>query len=289
MQRRRSTTQKPKKSTSRTGPDSRSRPISPDNVSLTPSEPQRIQKILAAAGIASRRHVENWIVEGRVKVNGLPAVLGQKVSIGDKVEVDGRPIHLDKRLDQTPKVIAYNKPEGRITSRHDPEGRDTVFSDLPELHRGRWIAIGRLDINTSGLLLFTNDGRLADRLMHPSTGISREYACRILGEVTPEITQALLRGVKLEDGLAKFDSVEQQPGGEGANIWYHVSLREGRNREVRRLWESQQLQVSRLIRLRYGPIRLDRYLSRGQSRYLKPGEVRALYQEAGIPLTEETR
>ncbi|MDX1454078.1 MAG: pseudouridine synthase, partial [Gammaproteobacteria bacterium] len=163
----------------------------------------------------------------------------------------------------------------------------TVFDDLPELKGGRWIAIGRLDINTTGLLLFTNDGALADRLMHPSSEVSREYACRILGEVTAEHLSALQKGVMLEDGMAKFDSIEMRQSTEGANSWFHVTLKEGRNREVRRLWDSQGLKVSRLIRIRYGPIRLDRWLSRGEHRHLKAGELRALYHEAGIPLEGE--
>lgn len=253
----------------------------PEQASLAPSEPERLQKVLAAAGIGSRRHVENWIREGRVKVNGAIAELGQKVSAADQVEVDGRRVHLEKRLEQSPRVIAYHKPEGKVTTRSDPEGRATVFEDLPRLHRGRWIAVGRLDINTSGLLLFTNDGKLADRLMHPSSQVGREYACRILGEVTPELLERLKNGVHLDDGMARFESVEIG-GGEGANQWFHVTLREGRNREVRRLWESQGLQVSRLLRVRYGNVRMDKFLARGKWRNLKPGEMRALYEEAGL-------
>src|SRR5690606_27803886 len=243
--------------------------------------PERLQKVLATAGIGSRRQVEDWIRAGRVTVNGAPAELGMKVSARDRVEVDGRRIHLEKRLDQSPRVIAFHKPEGMVTTRHDPEGRKTVFEALPELSRGRWIAVGRLDINTSGLLLFTNDGRLADRLMHPSSEVSREYACRVLGEVTEEMLERLKKGVTLDDGPARFESIEAA-GGEGANQWFHVTLREGRNREVRRLWESQGLQVSRLIRIRYGNVRMDRFLSRVKWRDLKPGEMRALYEEAGL-------
>lgn len=257
-------------------------PARPEQASLAPVAPERLQKVLATAGVASRRQAEAWIREGRVSVNGAPAELGMKVTVEDRVEVDGRRIHLEKRLDQSPRVIAYHKPIGLVTTRKDPEGRPTVFDELPAISRGRWIAVGRLDINTSGLLLFTNDGTLADRLMHPSSEISREYACRILGEVTPEIVERLKTGVQLEDGPARFDSIETS-GGEGANQWFHVTLREGRNREVRRLWESQGLTVSRLMRVRYGPIRMDRYLSRGRSRSLKPGEMRALYDEAGLP------
>lgn len=253
----------------------------PEQASLAPDAPERLQKVLATAGIGSRRQVEDWIRAGRVTVNGAPAELGMKVSVRDRVEVDGRRIHLEKRLDQSPRVIAFHKPEGMVTTRHDPEGRKTVFEALPELSRGRWIAVGRLDINTSGLLLFTNDGRLADRLMHPSSEVSREYACRVLGEVTEEMLERLKKGVTLDDGPARFESIEAA-GGEGANQWFHVTLREGRNREVRRLWESQGLQVSRLIRIRYGNVRMDRFLSRGKWRDLKPGEMRALYEEAGL-------
>ncbi|HEX7047198.1 MAG TPA: pseudouridine synthase [Gammaproteobacteria bacterium] len=253
----------------------------PEQASLAPTEPERLQKVLATAGVTSRRQIEEWIRAGRVNVNGVPAELGMKVTAGDRVEVDGRQIHLEKRLDQSPRVLAYNKPEGMITTRYDPEGRPTVFDDLPVLTRGRWIAVGRLDINTSGLLLFTNDGALADRLMHPSSEISREYACRVLGEVTDAALAKLKKGVALDDGIARFETIEIA-GGEGANQWFHVTLKEGRNREVRRLWESQDLKVSRLIRLRFGPIRLDRYLMRGKHRNLKPGEMRALYDEAGL-------
>lgn len=257
-------------------------PTRPEQASLAPTEPERLQKVLATAGVGSRRQVEDWIREGRVKVNGAVAELGMKVVATDQVEVDNRRIHLEKRLDQSPRVIALNKAEGVVTTRSDPQGRPTVFDSLPNLSRGRWIAVGRLDINTSGLLLFTNDGALADRLMHPSSEISREYACRVLGEVTVEMLEALKKGVMLEDGKGRFDTIEIA-GGEGANQWFHVTLKEGRNREVRRLWESQGVQVSRLIRLRYGPIRLDRYLMRGKTRPLKPGEIRALYDEAGLP------
>lgn len=254
----------------------------PEQASLAPEGPERLQKLLAAAGLGSRRQIESWIAEGRVTVNGQVAELGQKATPGDRVEVNGRRIHLEKRLNQSPRVIVYHKPEGTVTSRRDPENRPTVFEDLPELKNGRWIAIGRLDINTTGLLLFTNDGALADRLMHPSSEISREYACRVAGEVTEEMLKNLKRGVELEDGPAHFDTIELRPGSDGFNQWYHVTLKEGRNREVRRLWASQGVQVSRLIRVRYGPIRLPRYLSRGRTTPLKPGEIRALYEAAGL-------
>ena len=223
-----------------------------------------------------------------MKLNGVAAELGAKATIADQVEVDGRLIKLEKRLDQSPQVIAYNKPEGEVTTRRDPQERRTVFDRLPEIKGGgRWIAVGRLDVNTTGLLLFTNDGALADRLMHPSSEISREYACRILGDVTEEKLRNLRKGVELDDGPARFESIDPRPGSEdSANQWFHVALKEGRNREVRRLWETQDLKVSRLIRIRYGPIRLDRYLSRGKTRPLKPGEMRALYEAAGLPVPE---
>jgi 23S rRNA pseudouridine2605 synthase len=266
--------------------DSSARHSANSPASLAPTSPERLQKLLAQAGLGSRREIEGWIEAGRVKVNGHVATLGEKATTADKVEVDDRLIRLDKRLDQSPQVIAYHKREGLVTTRRDPEGRKTVFEDLPEIKGGgRWIAVGRLDVTTTGLLLFTNDGKLADRLMHPSSEISREYACRVMGDVTEEKLAILKKGVELEDGPAHFDSIEPRPGPEdSANLWFHVTLREGRNREVRRLWESQGLTVSRLLRVRYGPIRLDRYLSRGRTRALKPGEMRALYEAAGLPV-----
>ncbi|MBV8063091.1 MAG: pseudouridine synthase, partial [Nevskia sp.] len=222
---------------------------------------ERIQKVLAEAGIASRRAIEALIEEGRIMVNGEPATLGQKIDTGDRVKVDGRPVRLAKQQAPT-RVLLYKKRVGELVTRDDPEGRKTIFRKLPELENGRWIAVGRLDLNTSGLLLLTNDGELARRLTHPSFEIEREYAVRVLGEMDQEILQRLRKGVQLEDGLAHFDSIE--PGdnedGEGANQWWRVTLRERRNREVRWLFESQNLQVSRLIRVRYGPLELGRGL-----------------------------
>jgi len=222
---------------------------------------ERLQKILANAGLASRREIEKWIDAGRIKVNGKIAILGTRVSDKDKIFVDDKPFHLNTEyiINQT---IAYNKPIGQICSRNDPEGRDTVFSHLPKLKNQRWISVGRLDINTSGLLLFTTDGELANKLMHPSSEIEREYAVRVLGEVDNVMIEKLTKGIKLEDGIAKFKSIKEA-GGDGANHWYNVILTEGKNREVRRLWETVGVKVSRLMRIRYGAIKLNRSLQTG--------------------------
>lgn len=236
---------------------------------------ERIQKLLANAGIASRRQIDRWLAEGLISVNGQLAKPGDRASSDDKVRLRGKLLKLKTPTGNDFRVIAYHKPEGEVVSRQDPEGRKTVFHRLPKLHSGRWIAVGRLDFNTSGLLLFTNDGDLANRLMHPSSQIEREYAVRILGAVSPEQIDALRQGIELEDGLARFDDVVDA-GGSGANHWYHVVLREGRNREVRRLWESMGLTVSRLIRVRYGNINLGRRLRTGKSRDLTESEINGL-------------
>ncbi|CED59070.1 Pseudouridine synthase [Moritella viscosa] len=227
---------------------------------------EKLQKVLARAGLGSRREMEAVIAEGRVSVNGDIVTLGSRVEEADKIRFDGNPVSVIKEEDAVCRILAYHKPEGELCTRKDPEGRKTVFDRLPPLKSGRWIAIGRLDINTSGLLLFTTDGELANRLMHPSHEVEREYSCRIFGEVTPKIIQNLRMGVELEDGPAKFQKIKgvaAGTGGEGLNQWYNVLLSEGRNREVRRLWESQGIQVSRLIRIRYGSLVLDRRLPRG--------------------------
>jgi len=242
---------------------------------------ERLQKVLARAGIGSRRQMEEWIRAGRVQVNGKLAEIGQKVDPGDRIQVDGKPVHIEKELSQTSEVIMYHKPFGEICSRNDPEQRKTVFDALPKPHSGRWISVGRLDINTSGVLLFTTDGELAHRLMHPSQEIEREYAVRLLGEVDLPMLERLIQGVQLEDGLARFAAIEES-GGSGANRWYHVIIKEGRNREVRRLWESQGLTVSRLTRVRFGPVVLDRRLPRGASRPLSHKEKKDLYRAAGL-------
>ena len=244
---------------------------------------ERIQKVLAEAGVASRRAIETLIEEGRISVNGAPATLGQKVELSDRIKVDGRAVRLSKTQAAT-RVLLYKKRVGELVTRDDPEGRKTIFKKLPDLESGRWIAVGRLDINTSGLLLLTNDGELARRLTHPSYEIEREYAVRVLGEMNDEILGKLRKGVMLEDGMAHFDRIE--PGdnedGEGANQWWRVSLREGRNREVRRLFESQGLQVSRLIRVRYGPVELGRGVKSGGYRELTPDEMNRVLTQVGM-------
>ena len=243
---------------------------------------ERLQKVLAAAGLGSRREIEGWISAGRVTVNGKPAKLGDRVEPEDRVSVDGRPVKgLERSADTRRRVILYHKPEGELTTRKDPEGRPTVFEALPRLRGSRWVSVGRLDTNTSGLLLFTNDGALANKLMHPSAQVEREYAVRVLGQVTEEMLAALKKGVRLEDGMASFDEIEVA-GGEGANRWYHVTLREGRNREVRRLWEAVGLTVSRLIRIRYGSISLPRELPRGAWRDATEEEMSTLADSVGM-------
>lgn len=248
--------------------------------------PERLQKVLAAQGMGSRREIEGWIVAGRIKVNGKPAELGQQVGRRDRIVVDGKPVRLAEQPEQ-PRVLVYHKPEGEVVTRRDEAGRPTVFDQLPKLDTGRWIAIGRLDISTSGLLLFTTDGELARRLMHPKYEIAREYAVRVYGIVDEEILATLRRGVELEDGPARFESIEAS-GGEGTNRWFRVVLREGRNREVRRLWEAMDLTVSRLIRTRYANVRLPRGLPRGKGRALPSGPVRALQEAVGLtPVAEK--
>lgn len=221
------------------------------------AESARIQKVLSEMGIASRRQVERWIREGRIQVNGQIAKLGDKILPTDKIQIDGRQLKRPSTEAPITRVIAYHKTAGEICTRKDPEKRPTVFQNLPKLRGQRWISIGRLDLNTSGLLLFTNDGELAHRLMHPSMQIEREYAVRVLGKVDEDILKRLTHGVMLEDGMARFEHIVNS-GGEGANHWYHVLVAEGRNRLVRRLWESQGLQVSRLMRVRFGPIFLEK-------------------------------
>lgn len=243
---------------------------------------ERLQKILAQAGLGSRREIEGWIRDGRILVDGVVAELGVSIVGTENIVIDGQPVVLPPP--QAQRVIAYHKPFGEITTRSDPEGRPTIFDHLPRLASGRWISVGRLDINTSGLLLLTNDGELANRLMHPSQQLEREYAVRVFGEIDGLILERLLQGVELEDGPARFLSVRDAGGsGNGANRWYHVVLAEGRNREVRRLWESQGVQVSRLTRVRYGPIELGRRLPVEHWRDLEPGELAALRNAAGLP------
>ncbi|HEV2110904.1 MAG TPA: 23S rRNA pseudouridine(2605) synthase RluB [Gammaproteobacteria bacterium] len=253
---------------------------------MKPSEEpaERLQKVLAAAGLGSRREIETWISEGRITINGRPAKLGDRIRGVDRINVDGKPVKALERGSETRRrVILYHKPEGELTTRKDPEGRPTVFEALPRLRGSRWVSVGRLDTNTSGLLIFTNDGALANKLMHPSSEIEREYAVRVLGKVTDEQLALLKRGVKLEDGMAAFDDI-QEAGGEGANHWYHVILREGRNREVRRLWEAVGVTVSRLIRVRFGALSLPRDLPRGTWRDATEEEMNGLLGAAHMPL-----
>ena len=242
---------------------------------------EKLQKVLARAGIGSRREMERWIAEGRVSIDGRKADLGDRVEDHHVVRIDGHVLASSARVGTRRRVLMYHKPEGEVCTRSDPSGRPTVFARLPHLRNGRWIAIGRLDINTSGLLLFTTDGELANRLMHPSHGIEREYAVRVLGDVTKETLEQLTTGVELEDGPAAFDTLVDA-GGTGANHWYHVSLKEGRNREVRRLWDAVGVQVSRLHRVRYSDLTLPRAIHAGRWEELTRAQVHALAARVGL-------
>lgn len=244
--------------------------------------PQRLHKLLALAGLGSRRDMEELIASGRVTINGQVAQVGAGVTPADVVRLDKRTLHLQFEA-ELPRVLLYHKPEGEIVSQDDPEKRATVFDKLPRVRSGRWVAIGRLDINTSGLLIFTTSGDLANHFMHPRYEVEREYAVRLMGELSEEQMALLRTGIELEDGVAQFDSI-QDKGGEGANHWYQVSLREGRNREVRRLFEAIGLMVSRLMRVRFGPINLPARLKRGQMLELPPKEVSALLEWAELPV-----
>jgi len=246
------------------------------NVVMQPGE--RVQKVLAEAGYGSRREIEEWVVAGRVSVNGEPSFLGQKIGPTDRVKVNGKLVSLRFAAEQKkrgPRVLVYHKPEGEIVSKDDPEGRPSVFERLPTINKGRWIAIGRLDFNTSGLLLFTDNGELANRMMHPRYEIEREYAVRLMGELTDEQRTQLTEGIQLEDGPAKFATLTDE-GGEGANHWYRVTLSEGRNREVRRMFEAIGLTVSRLMRVRYGKVELPSRLKRGMYEEMVPEQVAVL-------------
>tara|TARA_A100001015_G_scaffold167081_2_gene185751 strand:+ start:565 stop:1398 length:834 start_codon:yes stop_codon:yes gene_type:complete len=236
---------------------------------------ERIQKLLSLTGVASRREAERWIADGRVTVNGERAKLGDRAGRNDDIRVDGRAVSVEEAGVNT-RVIAYNKPVGEVCTRDDPEGRPTVFDHLPKTKNERWINVGRLDINTSGLLLFTTDGELANKLMHPSSGVDREYAVRVRGDVDQDMINRLKEGVLLEDGIASFTDVRYFDG-EGQNKWYHVVLMEGRNREVRRLWESQEITVSRLKRVRYGCIFMPANVPVGTWVELGQKEVNDLY------------
>ena len=239
----------------------------------------RIQKLIANAGYGSRRWAERLIEQGRISINNQEAKLGDKAIISDKVTIDGRLIDLGRYSEEETKVLILNKQAGVICSNKDEEGRQSVFEFLPD--NTRWVMVGRLDLNTSGLLLFTNNGDLANKLMHPSSEIDREYAVRVLGKVEDEHIKKLTNGIELEDGFAKFHRVTLG-GGEGANRWYHVVVREGRKREVRRLWEALDFKVARLIRTRFSDIRLPENLRANQSEHLKPKQVQALLKSVDL-------
>ncbi|OIR17197.1 ribosomal large subunit pseudouridine synthase B [mine drainage metagenome] len=254
-----------------------------DQADTTPAG-ERLQKVLAQAGIGSRREMEEWISAGRVVVNGAVATLGMRVSEGDKIQVDGRHVRLQLQSEPAlPRVLLYHKQEGEIVSRDDPKERANVFDALPKLRGQKWIAIGRLDFNTSGLLIFTTSGELANRLMHPRFEVEREYAVRIQGEMTPDqMYQMTKQGIELEDGVVRFEQLSDE-GGEGFNHWYRLVLKEGRNRVVRRTFEALGLPVSRLMRVRFGIINLPPRIKRGMMAELGEGEVRAILEWVGLP------
>ena len=251
------------------------------NLAPRPGEgTQKLQKALAQAGLGSRRDMEQWVLAGRVTVNGAPATIGARVGPNDAIQVDGQPLRR-ARNDTPPRVILYYKPEGEIVSHDDPGKRPRVYDRLPQPRGAKWLAVGRLDFNTSGLLILTTSGELANRMMHPRYELEREYAVRVLGRLNPEQQAKLLTGIQLDDGLARCEAVQDR-GGEGANHWYHVVIREGRNREVRRLFEALGLRVSRLMRVRFGAVSLPRGLKRGQFVELEPREVRQLLGSLGL-------
>ena len=250
-----------------------------------PEKPQRVQKFLASQGLGSRRKVEQMIRDGRIVINGQTAQLGDCISQGDKLTLDGRLVKTQTH--SVPRVLLYHKPVGEVCSREDNNGRPKVFDHLPRLKQGRWVSVGRLDVNTSGLLVFTTDGELANQLMHPSHDQEREYAVRVLGELTAQQKQKLLHGVMLEDGQARLERIEAA-GGKGRNQWYHVIIKEGRNREVRRLFASQGLMVSRLIRVRFGTLLLPKGLSRGRYWEMPKDEVQLMKQDLQQQVTPVT-
>ena len=238
---------------------------------------ERIQKILAHQGVASRRQIDAMLQQGRITVDGKIAKPGDQISGREKIAVDGKLIRMAK-FESRPRLLIYHKPVGEVCTRSDPEGRPSVFRNLPGLPQGRWVSIGRLDINTSGLILFTDQGELANRLMHPSYEIEREYAVRVHGAVSMEMLQQLRQGVDLDDGPARFEDIIDS-GGEGTNHWYHVILKEGKNREVRRLWEAVGVEVSRLVRVRYENFNLPKWLKPGKYRFLDEDVVQKLFQK----------
>ena len=249
---------------------------------------ERVQKVLAQMGIGSRREMERAIEQGKISINGQVAKLGDRVVPTDRVELDGRRILLPKGESQRIRVLLYNKPEGEICTRSDPEGRRTVFENLPKLKGERWIAVGRLDFNTSGLLLFTTDGELANALMHPSSVIDREYLARIQGEVDEDMKKRLIEGVELDDGIAKFTDVVDGEG-KGTNRWFYCVVMEGRNREVRRLWESQGVKVNRLKRVRFGNVFIPSHVRVGQWIEMNDKEIRELCITANIPVPDQKK
>ncbi|GAB3363228.1 hypothetical protein GCM10027395_13810 [Giesbergeria sinuosa] len=254
--------------------------LPPKRVLLPQVETPKLHKVLAQAGMGSRLEMEQLILEGRISVNNEPAHIGQRVQYGDVVKLNGKPIRF--RIDPPPpRVIAYHKPVGEVVTQDDPQNRPTVFRKLPRLMQGKWQSVGRLDLNTEGLLLFTSSGELANQLMHPRFGLEREYAVRVLGALSKEERQRLLDGVQLDDGMASFGSIEEG-GGEGSNCWYRVTISEGRNREVRRMFEAVGHAVSRLIRIRYGAMVLPRGLKRGAWLELDERDINALLQATGL-------
>ncbi|KES09287.1 16S rRNA uridine-516 pseudouridylate synthase [Snodgrassella alvi SCGC AB-598-O02] len=265
----------------------RARNLKAQRIDLDQMEPVRIQKALAASGVGSRREMEQWITQGLVRVNGKAAQLGDRITPDDEVTVRGSIINI-KWPDRLPRIMVYYKQEGEIVSRDDPQGRVSIFDRLPQTASSRWVAIGRLDINTSGLLILTTSGELVNRFAHPSFEVEREYAVRVLGELTDDQKHNLLSGVQLEDGIAKAQQLWEQ-GGEGVNRWYNIIIKEGRNREVRRLFESQGLTVSRLVRVRFGPIALPTRLKRGQYYELNELEVANIMSWAGLQNVSKQR
>ncbi len=241
---------------------------------------ERIQKLLAHHGVASRRQVDAMLQQGRITVDGKTAGPGDQISGREKIALDGKLIRL-ARFDARPRLLMYHKPIGEVCTRADPQGRPDVFRNLPHLAQGRWVSIGRLDINTSGLILFTNQGELANRLMHPSYEIEREYAVRVHGSVSTEMLARLRQGVELDDGRARFEDIIDS-GGEGSNHWYHVILKEGKNREVRRLWQAVGVEVSRLVRVRYDSFNLPKWLKPGKYRFFEDAVVKRLYQKLDL-------
>ncbi|MFC3194743.1 pseudouridine synthase [Marinicella sediminis] len=262
--------------------------MSHDDMGFEPTE--RIQKTLARCGLGSRRQIEQAIKLGQISINRKPVVLGQKLQAGDKVVWKNR-VWVVETESVRPRVLMYHKPTGEVTTRKDEKGRSTVFDRLPKIKGQKWLNIGRLDINTTGLLLFTNDGDFANHMMHPSANIDREYACRVFGEITEENIRNLLSGVKLEDGVARFSDI--QPAGDednekSANSWFHVAIMEGKNREVRRLWESQNVQVNRLKRVRYGGVFLPKNLRQGECRELNAKELDILFKDTAYQPSDQS-